>query len=260
MKYTLITGASSGIGYELAIKFANNGHNLILVARNKTKLEELRTKLLMTNTIDIVVLPCDLCKHEDINALVNEIEQKMYCIDILCNNAGIGYYGPFLESKLYDVDAMIDLNICALTKLTYNLGNKMKENGGGTILNIASVGSFVPGPMFAVYYATKAYVLSFSEALSVELKPYNVDVCAVCPGPTNTNFFVNAGDGSVNLLKSIKPVDPRTVSDFAYSAIKKKKVVAIPCFKNKASIFFTKHLSRKAVRKIMYKIQMNRVK
>ncbi len=258
--YTLITGSSSGIGYELALKFAEEGHNLILVARNGIKLQKLKEEINKKTTVDVIIFPCDLTDEASLNNLFKQIEETKKNVNILCNNAGVGYYGEFLEEKIEKAMSMIDLNIKALTKLTYYFGNKMKSRKAGSILNIASVGSFVPGPMFAVYYATKAYVLSFSEALSMELKPYNIDVCTICPGPTDTNFFNNASASQIDLLKRIKPVSPKIVSEFAYNMLQKKKVVGIPCFKNKVSIFFTKHLSRKTVRNIMYKIQNNRTK
>ena len=258
--YTLITGSSSGIGYELAIKFAEEGHNLILVSRSETKLQKLKERINEKTSVDVIIFPCDLTNEDSLNRLFKHFDESNENIDILCNNAGVGYYGDFLDSKIENAVSMIALNITALTRLTYYFGHKMKMRNTGTILNIAAVGSFVPGPMFAVYYATKAYVLSFSEALSMELKPYNVNVCTICPGPTNTNFFINASTGQIDLLKRIKPVSPRVVSEFAYNSLKKKKVVGIPCFKNKISVFFTKHLSRKTVRKIMYKIQNNRTK
>lgn len=258
--YTLITGSSSGIGYELALKFAKEGHNLILVSRNEVKLQKLKEEINKKTSIDVIIFPCDLTNNDSINTLFKCFDELNVNVDILCNNAGVGYYGEFLNNEIENTISMIELNITALTRLTYYFGKKMKSKKRGTILNIASVGSFVPGPMFAVYYATKAYVLSFSEALSMELKPYNVNVCTICPGPTNTNFFINASTGQIDLLKKIRSTSPKVVSDFAYNAIKKKTVVGIPCFKNKVSVFFTKYLSRKTVRKIMYKIQTNRAK
>lgn len=256
-KYTLITGASSGIGYELALKFGENHHNLVLVARNKEKLNELAKYLVDSYFVKVQVICCDLTIDEDIEKLF--ALTKNYNINVLCNNAGIGDYGFFLDSDINKVNQMIDLNIKSLVKLTYHYANLMKNERSGKILNIASIGSFVPGPLMAVYYATKAFVLSFSESLSIELKNDHIQVITSCPGPTKTQFFDKASS-NVDLLKGVKANDPKDVASLIYRNLMKNKVVYIPFLKNKLAIFGIRFISRKSLRKIANKIQMNRVK
>lgn len=256
-KYTLITGASSGIGYELALKFGENHHNLVLIARNKEKLNELAKYLVDSYFVKVQVICCDLTIDEDIEKLF--ALTKNYNINILCNNAGIGDYGFFLDSDINKINQMIDLNIKSLVKLTYHYANLMKNERSGKILNIASIGSFVPGPLMAVYYATKAFVLSFSESLSIELKKDHIQVITSCPGPTKTKFFEKASS-DVDLLKGVKPSAPNEVASLIYKNLMKNKVVYIPFVKNKLAIFGIRFISRKSLRKIANKIQMNRVK
>lgn len=256
-KYTLITGASSGIGYELALKFGENHHNLVLVARNKEKLNELAKYLSDSYFVKVQVICCDLTIDEDIEKLF--ALTKNYNINVLCNNAGMGDYGFFLDSDINKVNQMIDLNIKSLVKLTYHYANLMKNEKSGKILNIASIGSFVPGPLMAVYYATKAFVLSFSESLSIELKNDHIQVITSCPGPTKTKFFENASS-DVDLLKGVKANDPKDVASLIYKNLMKNKVVYIPFLKNKLAVFGIRFISRKSLRKIANKIQMNRVK
>lgn len=258
--YTLITGASSGIGYELSLKFGENHHNLVICARNKEKLENLSNLLQTKYKIKVLVVVADLTVDADINRLFNTLEENNIFIDILCNNAGFGDYGDFLDSDIIKIDKMIELNIKSLIKLSYHFGNLMKINKNGRIINIASIGSFVPGPKMAVYYATKAFVLSFSESLSLELKNDNIKVCALCPGPTKTNFFNNVTTNELDLLKSIKANDAKDLASRAYKNCMKNKTVYIPFTKNKLAIFGTRLISRKKLRKIAYKIQCNRVK
>lgn len=256
--YTLITGASSGIGYELAKEFGRNNHNLVIIARNKEKLEELANYLITKFKIKVIVVVADLTIDEDINKIFEMTKQLN--INILCNNAGIGDYGTFLESDINKISKMLDLNIKSLIKLTYHYGNLMKKKKNGKILNIASIGSFVPGPMMACYYATKSFVLSFTESLSIELKKDNINVCACCPGPTSTNFFKNATNQDIDLLKSIKANSAQELAKLIYTNLMKNKIVYIPFLKNKLAVFGTRLISRKTLRKITNKIQNNRTK
>lgn len=258
--YTLITGASSGIGYELAKEFARHHHNLVIIARNEEKLEDLAKKLIVEFKIKVLVIQADLTKEEDIDKIFKLTSEHHINVDILCNNAGVGDYGAFLESDINKISKMIDLNIKSLIKLTYHYGNLMKEQKSGKILNIASIGSFVPGPLMASYYASKAFVLSFTESLSIELEKENIIVCACCPGPTSTNFFKNASSQDIDLLKSIKANSAEDVAIRTYHSLMKNKIVYVPFLKNKLAVFSTRLISKKTLRKITNKIQNNRKK
>jgi len=187
LNYTLITGASRGIGWELACRFAENGHNLILTARNREKLEELSGRLIEKHNIDAVCFRSDFSNRESIKTLFEKIKTN-YEVDILVNNAGVGLTGYFHEADIDQVLSMIQLNISSLTELTHLCANEMIKRGTGKIVNVASMGAFFPGPMMAVYYATKAYILSFSLALANELKDKGITVTTVCPGATSTDF------------------------------------------------------------------------
>lgn len=225
---TLITGASSGIGYELAKTFAEKGHNLVLVARSGNKLQQLAEELMKKENIKAYVITEDLSRPEAAKALYRKVQQLGLQVDILVNNAGFGYVGLFHEEDIQkDVD-MLQVNITTLTELTKFFGKEMVERRRGGILNVASTGAYHPGPFTAVYYASKAYVLSFSEAIARELKPYNVTVTAVCPGATKTNFSKRAGKRDNN-----SAMGPGIVAKIAYQGLLKRKAVVIPGVANK---------------------------
>ncbi|MFA5196741.1 MAG: SDR family oxidoreductase, partial [Bacteroidales bacterium] len=190
-KTALITGASSGIGLELARIHASKGDNLVIVARNKTKLDELKTELESQYKISVYTLGRDLSMADSAKEVYEEIKKQNIKVYYLINNAGYGNYGYFTETSWKKEADMIQLNITTLTQLTKLFLPDMIKNGGGKILNLASTASFQPGPLMAVYFATKAYVLSFSQALNNEVKPQGVTVTALCPGLTESNF-VNA--------------------------------------------------------------------
>lgn len=258
----LITGASGGIGSELAKVFAQHGHNLILVGRNMEKLSSLSKEIEMENKVKTLCLAFDLSEKESAKMLFDQVKNKKITIDILCNNAGFGDFGEFLESDLEKNLKMIEVNISSLVSLCYLFGREMKRKGSGKILNTASIGSFQPGPFMSTYYATKAFVLSFSEALSRELKGSGVSVCALCPGTTNTNFFAVAGANNENsdILKKFKPASPKSVATFAYKCLMKNKVVAVHGAANRAIVFFERFLPRKTIRNMVYNLQKQRKK
>ena len=190
MEYTLITGASSGIGLDLAKIFAKNNNNLILIARSIDKLNALKQELEEQYKITVLTYKMDLSNLDFIEDFKKVIEDK----DILnlVNNAGYGDARDFLDANIDKMNNIIDLNIKALENICYYVGLKMKERKKGRILNVGSAASFIPGPYMATYYATKSYVLSFSYALAVELKKYNITVSTLCPGPTKTDFAAKA--------------------------------------------------------------------
>ncbi|WP_125152048.1 SDR family NAD(P)-dependent oxidoreductase [Clostridium rectalis] len=256
MKETvLITGASSGIGYELAQIFAKNHYNLILIARRDKRLNEMSKKFYKNFKTNTIVLVEDLTKTNTVEEIVNKIKNMGINIDILINNAGIGYCGLFHEIDLKNHNKTIELNIVALTKLTKLISIDMVNRRKGRILNVASTGAYQPGPLISVYYATKAYVLSFSEALYNELKPYNITVSTLCPGTTMTEFSNNAGKGD---LKSA--MSPERVAKITYNQLMRGKRIIIPGVLNKILIFFSKITPRRILAAIVRKIQYKAMK
>ena len=197
MKATLITGASSGIGEAFARRLAAERHNLVLVARSENKLHELCDELMLEHEITAHYVAVDLTDYEADRRLFDETQKHNLEIDWLINNAGIGSMGDFARLELESELEMISLNVMALVVLTHHYLQKMRERGsGGTIINIASTASFQPVPFMATYAATKAFVRSFSEAVAEENRPFNINVLALCPGPTETNFFDAANIGT----------------------------------------------------------------
>ena len=225
MKTTLITGASSGIGFELSHILAGEKSDLILVARNKEKLLAIAEDLKRSNAINVRVIAKDLSQLSEVKALVEELKNEH--IHCLINNAGFGYFGAFNECEWDTTEKMIELNMTALTYLTHSFLPKMLENSGGKILNVASVAGFLPGPNMAVYYATKAYVLHFSEAIAQELKGTGVTVTALCPGPTESQFMDVSGMSESKLVKGRKLPTSKEVAEYGYKAMMRGQHIAI---------------------------------
>ena len=233
MKQTaLITGASSGIGLDLAHLFAADGHDVVLVARSEGKLRELARELEAKHRVQAHVLVADLAKPD----APREVFERAPAVDILVNNAGFGTSGKFAETDLRVELDMIQVNIAALTHLTKLFLGPMLERGRGRILNVASTAAFQPGPLMAVYYATKAYVLSFSDAIGEELRGTGVTVTALCPGPTATGFQETAQLGKEALLKLMRPVASMDVARAGYRGLMRGKRVVIPGVKNKLGV------------------------
>ena len=247
----LITGASAGIGKELAILFAKDKTDLILVARREVSLNELSEQLKETYGIESYVIAQDLSKPDSANVLYEKVKLLNLEVDYLVNNAAFGDYGEFVESNLARQEDMITLNITTLTKLTHLFGAEMKSRKRGTIFNIASTASFYPGSFMSTYFATKHYVLNFSESIAEELRPYNVEVSCLCPGPTQSEFAEVAGFGKPD-PNSINPTSAE-VAFFGYQKMKSKKVVSVHGIKNRINVFFVRFLSRKTLRKMFYK-------
>ena len=251
LRYTLITGASMGIGYELAKLFAKDKHNLILISRNILKLQDVKNELSKFN-IDIKILASDLKNDEDIQDLFNYIEANKLNINILVNNAGIGTFGDFNNIEWKSEEALIDINIKALTKLTkYFLPKVVKEKEGG-ILNVASTAAFCSGPRMATYYASKAYVLNLTEAIYEEYKAAGIKISCLCPGPVKTSFQDKAG---IKKSKSAKKylMDAEEVAKICYKDFYKGKVIIIPGFKNKLLVMGNKLMPRSISRKMVLK-------
>jgi len=255
--YTLITGASSGIGYDLAKIAAADGKNLILVARSEDKLEQLAEELRKSYPIEVVSIAVDLSDETGVNELISEVETGNLAIDTLVNNAGFGDFGDFAKADLAKNMEMIRLNISALTHLTHTFMQKMLISGKGRIMNVASTASFMPGPGMAVYYASKAYVLSFSEALTRELKGSGVTVTTLCPGPTNTDFAKVSGLGHSLMHRMLPPATSLDVAKAGYKAMLKGKSIEIPGIMNKLSALTPRFSPRSMVRNLIYNIHKN---
>jgi short-subunit dehydrogenase len=233
----LITGASSGIGYELARLFAFHKHNLILVARNTEKLMELAENLSIEHNINVTVIGKDLCQAGAVQDVFNTVKSMQLQVDILVNNAGSGQVGLFHEIEMDKDLEILQININVLTEMTKLFSREMIKRKKGRILNVASTGAFSPGPFIAVYYAAKAYVLSFSEALYRELKPYNVSVTTLCPGATKTNFAKLAGKRDMP-----GAMEAKEVAEVAYKAVMKGKRIVVPGLANKILVRLPKNL------------------
>jgi uncharacterized protein len=250
----LITGATSGIGLELAKVHARLGGDLVLVARNKEKLLEIKTEFESKYGIEVLIIEKDLSRKDAGQEVYNETMSHQITIEILINNAGFGDYGMFAETDWFKEYEMITLNIIALTQLTKLYGQDMIANGTGKIMNVASIAAFSPGPKMAIYYATKAYVLSFSEAIANEMADQGVTVTTLCPGPTKTGFEKAAALEESGLFKKQKIATSRSVAEFGYKEMMKGTVIAIPGFMNwlmtKLLLFIPRGLVVKAVRKI----------
>ena len=249
--YTLITGASTGIGYELAKLFAKDRHNLILVARDEGKLETAKNELSKYN-VEVKILSLDLSKSEDIQGLFNYVEMNKLNVDILVNNAGIGTFGDFSEIEWVKEEALIDIIIKVLTKLTKYFLPKIIECKNGGILNVASTAAFCSGPRMAAYYASKAYVLNLTEAIYEECKDSGIRISCLCPGPVKTTFQDKAGIKKSESAKKYL-MDAEEVAKVSYKDFKKGKLIIIPGMKNKLLVIGNKLLPRRISRKIILK-------
>jgi short-subunit dehydrogenase len=228
----LITGASGGIGYELAKLFARDRCNLVLVARSAEKLTQVATELQNQFGVTVRTIPLDLAAAPAPKFLFDQLRRENVPVDILINNAGFGAFGEFAVMPEEEILGQIQLNVTALTHLARLFLAPMIERHQGTIMNVASTAAFQPGPLMAVYYATKAYVLSFSEALANELRGTGVTVTCFCPGPTNTGFAKRAGTEGSRLFKQIGAMDAETVARDGYSGLMKGKTVVISGTRN----------------------------
>ena len=251
----LITGASGGLGLALAHRFAKDGYDLILVARSLSKLEAAKADLETAHGVNVTPLAADLGAPDAAKTLMEEIRARTLTVDVLVNNAGFGDFGAFADSDIDKQSAMVDLNVKALMELTHAVLPAMRENKRGKILNVASIAAFQQGPYMSVYYATKAFVLSFSQAIAHELKDSGITVTALCPGPIDTGFVEAADLGRSKLFRSLPVSTPDMVAEYGYKALMKGKTVAIHRFSNKLLIFTGRFAPRKLISHMICKIQ-----
>lgn len=229
----VVTGASGGIGYELAKLLASDKFDLVLVARSREKLEAIGHALAEKHRVQVTPLVEDLSLPQAAGEIAEALESAGRPIDVLINNAGIGYFGPFHEQPLEKVLELLQINIVSLTELTRRVLPWMVKQGRGRVMNVASTAAFQPGPLMATYYASKAYVLHLSEVLVEELRDTGVTVTALCPGPTSTGFEERAAMGDSKLFKSGRVMSAEQVAKTGYDAMWDGRAVVIPGFTNR---------------------------
>jgi len=259
----LITGASGGIGEAFARIFAAKGHDLVLTARSEETLRRLAAQLSEQYRVCAEFVSADLSIPAGVDQLIAFLRTKSLQVDVLVNNAGFGAFGAFADGDLHEQLAQIQINVFTLTHLTRELLPAMVRRGHGKILNVASTAAFQPGPLMAVYYATKAYVLSFSEALWNELQGSGVTVTCLCPGPTRTGFMARARMGNPEVLaKSAVMMDADEVARRGFEGLQKGRRLVIPGLLNKVLAHSTRlgsrGLSARVVRRLNKSIEATR--
>ncbi|MHC2146940.1 SDR family NAD(P)-dependent oxidoreductase [Pseudomonas sp. 210_17 TE3656] len=244
-RYAMITGASSGLGLALAEALARRGRNLILVARQRDPLESIAIELTQRFGVEVLFRACDLGEPLRLSGFLLELEESERHIDLLVNCAGIRSYGPFLAQEWGDEQDLIEVNILALTRLCHALGNAMAVQGGGQILNVASLAAFAPGPWMSSYAASKAYVLHFSEGLREELKRTGIKVSVLCPGPVRSPLR-----RIPRLETGQRCLSPEEVALYTVRALDKNRALIIPGRRNRWLAFSPRLLSRWMTRKL----------
>jgi len=253
-KTALITGASSGIGLELAHLFARDGYRLVLLARNRSTLRQIGDDLQERYSITVRIAPKDLAHPATPTELYQELKEAGVLVDVLVNNAGFGLSGAFLSTDWATEAEMLQVNIVAATHLTKLFLPQIRAREG-KVLNVASTAAFQPGPFMSVYYASKAYLLSFSEALSEELEGSGVTVTCLCPGPVATNFQKRAYLQGTAMTNSPLTVDVQTVARMGYEGMKRGKRLVIPGWKNRLGVELLRISPRSTVTKVVRKLQ-----
>jgi uncharacterized protein len=247
---TLITGSSSGIGMHLAHEFAAHGHPLILVAPVASELETVARDIQLTHGVEVDFIAKDLEQENSAREIYDQLEAKGTSVDILVNNAGHGYWGKSWEIPIEKSISIVRLNIEAVLRLTALFLPPMIRNRRGRILNTASIAGFEPGPNLNVYHSSKAFVLSWSEALAVELEDNGVTVTALCPGATDTDFFPKADMERVKAFQGSNVMAPQEVAKIGYEALMKNELFVVPGGMNKALVAGRRILSEKAQAKL----------
>ncbi|MDP4098795.1 SDR family oxidoreductase [Paenibacillus sp. P96] len=249
-KTVLITGVSGGIGKELADRFAKDGHHMVLVARSEDKILKLAQEYQNKYGIQTTVIAKDVAKPGVPEEIYMELQAKGIHVDYLVNNAGFGLFGTFMETDMEQEINMIDVNITALTVMTKLFLPDMIKRGQGGIMNVASLVGFFPGPLMSVYYATKAYVLSFTEALENEVSGTGVTVTALCPGLTSTGFVDRSGMGASKLVKGAI-MDAGDVAEEGYRGFLRGKTLIMPGARNRFIAFLPRLLPRKMMTRMI---------
>ena len=248
-KTALITGASEGIGYELVKLFAKNGYDCVLAARNKQKMDQLAAEVEKNFGITTRVIAKDLSLPEASQEIFDELNAAGVTVDVLINNAGLGLCGEFAKSDMKMNMHLLQVNLLTLTKLTWLFLPGMLKRKSGKIMNVGSIASFAPSPNFALYNASKAYVLFFSEALREELKGTGVSVTCLCPGATATQWQARAGAVGIRLNK-VRIVDAKIVAETGYKGLMKGKRVVVPGLDNKITVLSSQLAPRAMILKV----------
>ena len=246
-RYALVTGATSGIGKELAQLLARDGFNLVIIARNENRLEEVKSELETEHSIDVFVIARDLADPGVPFEIFEILKHEGIVLSILVNNAGFNVYGPFEKTDLDEELKMIGLHIVAVTEMTKLFLRQRSRQAENKLLNVSSIAGMVPGPLVSVHFATRAYILSFSLALSNEYKGSDVQVTCLCPGPTRSAFFDRAGMSNVRLASGspVKLMNASEVAAAGYKALQRRKVIVVPGYRNKLLAFMASIAPRK---------------
>ena len=253
-KTALITGASSGIGLELAHLFARDGYRLVLLARNRNTLRQIGDDLQSRYSVTVRIAPKDLAHPATPAELYQELQESGIVLDVLVNNAGFGVAGPFQNTDWNQEAEMMQVNMVAATQLVKLFLPQIRAREG-KIMNVASTAAFQPGPFMSVYYASKAYLLSFSEALAEEMEGTGVTITCLCPGPVKTNFQRRAYLEGTAMLNSPMLVDVRDVARIGYEGMKQGKRLVIPGWKNRLGVEMLRISPRTMVTKVVRKLQ-----
>lgn len=249
-KTALITGASAGLGKQFAELFARDGHDVVLVARSAESLGRLASELQHSHGVTAHSMPMDLSRPQASDELHRTLKERGIAVDFLVNNAGFGSTGAFLDQDLEKEVSMVELNVTTLLRLCHLFGRDMRQRRSGRILNIASSAGFQAGPYMATYYASKSFVVMFSEALAFELKKDGVTVTCHCPGATATEFAQRAGNAQTRLFQRPGVAKADEVATHAYRAMHSGQVLAVHGLMNKVGVFFTRLVPRRVASSI----------
>jgi short-subunit dehydrogenase len=252
-RYALVTGATSGIGYEIAKLFAGAQYSLVIVARNAEALESIALEFKSTYNVEVIPIAKDLFKKESPFEIYEEVKRRSININVLVNDAGQGQYGEFAETDINRELDIIQLNIVAYVVLTKLFLKDMLVQGEGKILNVSSIGAEIPGPLQSVYHATKAFVTSFTEAIRSENKDKNITITALEPGITDTDFFRKADQEDAKMVKEGSPADPAQVAKDGFEALMSGKDKIISGLMNKAMVASSNVLPDSTVADMMHK-------
>lgn len=241
-RIAVITGGSGGIGEAFAYELARDGYQLVLISRDADELSRVAGTITTKLDASAIAIPKDLTDPDTAEHIESELTRRNIVPDVLVNNAGFGLQGNATDLDMDEQLAIIDLNVRATTELSVRYGAMMKRRGHGGIINVSSVAGFLPGPRMAVYFASKAYVTSFTEAFHYEMKPFGVTVTCVCPGVTKTDFQQRAGMDESKMSKTSAPMTPEQVAKLGYAGFKKGKRIVMTGLQNQISAYSSHHL------------------